>query len=189
MIQFDTLPQENPYALPAPGLYKGKITEAEIRASKSKDPNTGNLKPDYLNLKIALTDINGKGCGSIYDIVSESDSSVVKYKLARLLLACGIPLVGSMSLKDLAKIINGKEIAVDVNIDKPKEGNNPKAQVDLFSHEAYYPAADFVEVYNTINRGVAADGTINEGIPENAPENMPFDATDGGTTGLPISSY
>ena len=30
-INFDSLPQENPFALPEPGVYKAKIVEAEMK--------------------------------------------------------------------------------------------------------------------------------------------------------------
>ena len=178
MIQFDRLPQDNPFALPAPGLYKGQITETEMRAPKAAAAD-GSKKPDYLNLKIVLTDINGTNRGSFYDIIAESTSSIAQYKLSRFLRACGIPLVGSMELKDLAKIVKGKTIVVDVNHDKPTNGNNPKAQIDVFSHEAYYTPDEFVQVYNIINGGVAADGQINEGLADVADEEIPFDAADG----------
>ena len=139
-IQFDSLPKSNPFALPTPDVYKAKITEAVMK--KGKDEN----KPPYLNLKLALVNAQGKACGSIYDIMAESDSSVVQYKLGRFLLACGIPLQGSMELSDIYKLVINKEIVVDVNHDTKSQ--QPRAQVDLFTREAYYPVGQFEEIYN-----------------------------------------
>ena len=111
-INFDTLPQENPFALPTPGLYKATIDDAEMRRNKNDA-----TKPPYLNLKYKLTDMEGKSKGVMFDILSESDSPVVGYKIARFCRACGIPLQGQIELSDLAKIVKGKEILVDVKID------------------------------------------------------------------------
>ena len=104
-INFDTLPQENPFALPTPGLYKATIDDAEMRRNKNDA-----TKPPYLNLKYKLTDMEGKSKGVMFDILSESDSPVVGYKIARFCRACGIPLQGQIELSDLAKIVKGKEI-------------------------------------------------------------------------------
>ena len=143
-IQFDTLPKESPFALPKPDVYKAVVVEAEMRKPKTKKDD-GTEKPPYLNLKLQLTDHAGKKCGAIYDILSESESSVVLYKISRFLLACNIPLVGEMELADIAKIVLNKEIAVDVCHDT--KSNPPKAQVDIFTREAYYPIGQFEEIY------------------------------------------
>ena len=173
-INFDKLPQDNPFALPDPGVYKAKIVEAEIRAPKN-DPT----KPDYLNLKYTLFDKNNKNCGSIYDILSESDSSVVQYKISRFVRACDIPLTGSMELKDLAKIVKGKEIALDVSHDK--KSDQPRAQVDLFSREGYYLASEFADIYSILHPEEAEQAdfsAMNEATGDD--EERPFDAQDGG---------
>jgi hypothetical protein len=184
-INFDSLPQDNPYALPAPGLYKAKIVEAEMRAAKSKNDD-GSAKPDYLNLKLMLFDKSGKSHGAIYDIISESDKNAVKYKTGRFIRACSIPLTGSMELKDLAKIVRNKDIVVDVIHDK--KSDPPRAQVSLFGNECYYTLAEFDEVYNAIYGQPAADGAINEGVTGDASE-TPFDAPDGNAPMNPPSSY
>lgn len=175
-INFDKLPQDNPYALAAPGVYKAKIVEAEMRAPKN-DPT----KSDYLNIKYALFDKNNKSCGSLYDILSESDSSVVQYKISRFVRACGIPLTGSMELKDLAKIVKGKELALDVAHDK--KSDTPRAQVDLFTREGYYLLSEFDEIYTLVHPEEAEQAdfaALNE--PSGDDEERPFDAQDGGAT-------
>lgn len=137
-IQFDQLPKESPFALPKPDVYKAKIVEAEMR--KKKDGSGS-----YLNLKYKLTDVSGKSCGTMFDIIAESDKQLVMYKIGRFVSACGIPLVGAMELQDIAKLVVNKDIAVDVSIDN--SGNQPRAQVDLFNREAYYPIEQFDEIY------------------------------------------
>lgn len=145
MINFDTLPQDNPNALPADGLYKAKIMSAEMKQPKDM------TRPMYLNLKYTLSDIKGNGKGSMYDMMSESDSSVIQYKLGRFLKACGIPLVGAMELKDIGKLVVGKEIVVDLKQSADDRGTM-RSQVDPFTHEAYYPIGEFEEIYNVINK-------------------------------------
>jgi hypothetical protein len=179
-INFDKLPQDNPYALPAPNVYRAKIVEAEMKAPKN-DPT----KPDYLNIKLALFDRTNKSCGSIYDIISESDSSVVQYKVSRFIRACGIPLTGSMELKDIAKIIKGKEIAVDIRHAVPRKGDEanfkPKAEVDLFTREAYYLPTEFEEIYFIVHPDEAEEEDFaNNNAAVGDDEERPFDAPDGG---------
>lgn len=150
-INFDQLPTENPFSAPAPGIYKAKIIEAVMAKNKSDAS-----KPPYLSLKYQLIKADGTSGGSIYDSLSESDSSVVQYKIARFLQACKIPLVGAMELSDIGKLALNKEIVVDVtqNYKEQKEkGATPRGQVDVFAHEAYYPIEQFAEIYAIVNAG------------------------------------
>ena len=182
-INFDKLPQDNPFALPTPGVYRAKIVEADMKSPKN-DPT----KPDYLNIKYTLFDRTNKNCGSIYDILSESDSSVVQYKIARFVRACGIPLTGAMELRDLAKLVKNKEIALDVTIDK--KSDTPRAQVDLFSREGYYLASEFEEIYWLVRPEEAEQAefeTANAATGDD--EERPFDAQDGGATTGPTPEY
>ena len=176
-IQFDTLPKESPFALPKPDVYKAKIVEAEMRKAKTKNDD-GSEKPPYLNLKYQLTDHAGKSCCAIYDILAESSSSVVQYKIGRFLTACGIPLVGSMELADIAKLVLNKEIAVDVNHDT--KGQQPRAQVDIFTREAYYPVGQFEEIYklahaeDSDNTAAAPADTSFMQVPEGTEEEVEY---------------
>ena len=171
-INFDSLPQENPFALPEPGVYKAKIVEAEMKQGKDLS------KPEYLNLKFSLTDKDGKNCGTLYDIIAESDSSVVQYKTARFIRACGLPLTGSMELKDLAKIVKGRELALDVAHDTKSE--RPRAQVDLFSREAYYLASEFMDIYKLVNPEEAEEAAFQQANTSDSTDaEIPFDAADG----------
>ena len=159
-IQFDALPKENPFALPNPDIYKAKIVEASMK--KGKDES----KPPYLNLKYQLTNKDGKNCGSVYDIMAESDSSVVQYKLGRFLTACNIPLVGAMELADIAKLVLNKEIVVDICHDTRSQ--QPRAQVDVFTREAYYPIGQFAEIYAIAHAG--EDSAVDASTFINPPE-------------------
>lgn len=180
MINFDTLPQENPFALPPADTYKAKITSTELRKNSSGNP--------YLSIKLALTGKDGKGYGSVFDSVSESDSSVIQYKIGRLLTACGIPLKGAMELADIGRLILNKEVVVDIVIAKgaPKDKNNPdgerwadKAQPDAFGG-CYYPIEEFERIWDLAHMNdnfVPSQTTGNEdfmNVPEGS-EEVPFE--------------
>lgn len=154
-INFDSVPKENPFGLPEPGIYYAVIKEAVMKDAKDAS------KPQYLNIKYELQDANSNVKGVMYDIMAESDSQVVLYKIGRFCRACGIPLTGSIELRDLAKIIVGKKIVVDVKIDDSNE-KYIKPVVDLFSKEAYYTAAEYSELVD-IDKKLSADddGFIN----------------------------
>lgn len=175
MINFDQLPQESPNALPTPDLYRARIEEAKMLPSDGK--------PDYLNLKLKLTTKDGKSAGVVYDVIAESDTAVVQYKTARFIRAIGIPLTGSMELRDIAKLAQGKDIGVDINHSKENtyKGKTypPKAQVDLFSREAYYTAAEFDSVYNALHPESAEIAPEFEVVDD---ADQPFNAPDGSAT-------
>lgn len=133
-IQFDQLPQEKPGgSLIEKGHYKATIKKAEMKAKK--DDAT---KPPYLALVLTIHDNEtGKAIGTVYDNITESDNDYVRFKLKRFIESLGIPLVGSIELKDLVKIANGKSIMVDIAVDEKAEP--PKSVIDIFSAEIYYP--------------------------------------------------
>ena len=168
-INFDTLPKENPFGLPAPGLYIAEIKEATMKACKDA------TKPDYLNMRYSITAPEGESGGSMYDIISESDSQVVLYKIARFCRACGIPLQGSIELSDLAKVVTGKKILVDVKIDDsvPKY---TKAVVDVFNREAYWKFDELEDVKKLFSEDKVSN---DESFLETEADDTPFNATDG----------
>lgn len=143
-IKFDSLPKQNPGGgAVKPGLYYAHIEKTEMKQSKDK------TKPPYLNLTLKLTDRDGKKAGTLFDMMSESDSAVIQYKIGRFIRACGIPLVGEMELKDIGKIVAGKDIVVDVKNDE--YNGKKRAVVNLFDNEAYYLPSEYEEVYAAIN--------------------------------------
>jgi hypothetical protein len=164
-INFNALPSDKPNALPDPGKYFAVIEKAEMKSSTT-DPN----KPDYLSITFALTNKEGKSCGKIFDILSESDKDLIRYKIQRFITALNIPITGNFELKDLTKIVVGKKLILDVTIDDPKkkDPNSPysaKAVVDVFSGMIYYPIAEASAIFGiqpptdggTINAPDAAD--------------------------------
>ena len=148
-INFNSLPNTRPNQLPEPGKYYATIEKAEM--TKPKDPT----RPPYLNLTLALQDKNGKSCGKIFrDILSESDSDIVRYKIQRFITALNLPITDVFELKDLVKIVVGKKMIVDVTIDDPKkkDPNSPYAPspvVDVFSGMIYYPLSEAATLFDT----------------------------------------
>jgi hypothetical protein len=148
-INFNSLPNDRPNQLPTPGKYYATIEKAEM--TNPKDP----AKLPYLNLTLALQDKNGKSCGKIFrDMLSESDSDIVRYKIQRFITALGIPITDTFELKDLVKIVIGKKLIVDVTIDDPKkkDPNSPYAPspvVDIFSGMIYYPLSEAAALFGT----------------------------------------
>ena len=132
-INFDALPQEKPAGAIIPkGQYKAIIEKAEMKQGKDAS------KPPYLNLLFALSDKeSGAPAGKLYDILSESESTYVMYKIGRFLKALSLNLGATFELKDLAKLVTGKELLVDVMVDEKTEPN--RSIVDIFSGEIYYP--------------------------------------------------
>lgn len=139
-IHYDNLPTDKPISLPDPGTYYATIEKAEMK--QPKDAN----KPDYLNMQLQLKDKNGKSAGKIFDILSESEHELVKYKISRFIKALKIDFSGSsFELKDLCKVIVGKQLIVDTTIEESEQYGD-KAKVDIFSGEIYYPMdnAEFI---------------------------------------------
>lgn len=137
-INFDTLPNDKPITGAQPGTYYAVIEKAEMKQGKDT------TKPPYLNLFLALTTKEGKPAGKIYDILSESDHEIVRFKLKRFITALNIPVTGMFELKDLTKVVVGKQLIVDIAHDKSEP---PRPQVDLFSGKAYYSLSEREEAF------------------------------------------
>lgn len=135
-LNFNELPKDKPNQLPPPGKYYALIEKAIMKPPKIRDGVQG---PDYLQLTLAITDSKGKMWGKVFDIISQSDHEVVRYKIGRLINALEIPITNVFELKDLTKIIVNKQIIVDITIKKDKEGQYPdKVEVDMFKDEIFY---------------------------------------------------
>lgn len=148
-IRFDSLPSEKPFNVVQPGYYYAVIDTAEMKQGKDT------TKPPYLNLKYKLKDKDGKNAGVIFDLIAESEHSLMQYKLKRFLTALGLTFPGEFELKDLQKVCVGKEFIVNTTIEK-QEGKQDRAIVDLFSNEIYYNISAANEVF-----GEGATGVIN----------------------------
>lgn len=140
-IQFNSLPGNKPgFAVPPKGHYIAVIDKAEMK--QPKDPS----KDLYLSLTLNLSDETGKSFGKIFDMITTSDSDYSRYKLKRFIEALELPIKGSFELKDLTKMVQGKKLRVDVAIDD--RGDQPKAVVDIFTDEIFYPLEDKTPVIN-----------------------------------------
>lgn len=166
MINFDAIPTTNPGGgLPKPGVYRATIDKAEMK--EPKDPS----KKPYLSLTLKLRNKDESSAGTVFDILTESEAPTVLYKIGRFLRACGVPLQGAMELKDIAKLVVGKEVAVDIKIEKDNRDTD-RAVVDVFSRECYYLPSEFSDVYKLVNpeEMSAEDKTAFEQSVINVPE-------------------
>lgn len=139
MINFDELPDSNPFSTPKPGFYL-----VDIKAAESKQPKD-TAKKEFLEVQMILTDADGKACGTLFDRFYDTDSDIPKFKLGRFVKALKLPITGSMTFRDFAKVLPGRTLVVDI-CNKPDDykGNGAmKAEVDLFAREAYYPTEEF----------------------------------------------
>jgi hypothetical protein len=156
-INFNSLPIDKPNALPENGTYYATIESAEMK--QGKDPT----KPQYLNIALALKDKNGKACGKVFDILSESDKELVQYKLARFLIALDLAKLGVFELVDLVKIIKNKQLIVDIKQEEARDGYPAKAVVDVFAGSIYYPISDATVLFGK-EAPKAAEQTNNDDI-------------------------
>ena len=103
MLNFTSLPKDKPNNNSvAEGRYNAIVFKSEMR--KSKESNN-----EYLNVSFKID--NG---GFVNENYFDSDKPFLMYKLSRLLLACNTPLDGEGTLKDVAKVIQGKKVVIDV---------------------------------------------------------------------------
>lgn len=106
MMNFDALPKDKPRQNNVTdGRYTAVVFDAKMTPSKST-PGT-----EYLNVSFKLD----KG-GFVNENYFDSDKPFIMYKLGRLLKACDVTLSGTGSLKDVAKVIKGKNVIVDVAV-------------------------------------------------------------------------
>ena len=142
-INFDALPNGKPDNVPTNGTYYANIEKAEMKPPK--DPT----KKPYINVTLALKDKEGKSVGKIWDKITESDHDLMRYKLQRFITALEIPLSGTFELKDLCKIIPGKNFVVDI-MREEREGQRPQGVVDIFTNEIYYPMSQASEIFEIV---------------------------------------
>jgi hypothetical protein len=103
MIQFNNLPKDKPSQNNVkPGRYTATVFKCEMRTGK----DTGT---EYLNVSFLLD-----GGGFVNENYFDSDKQFLQFKLGQLLKACKVTLEGEGTLKDVAKVIKGKKVIVDV---------------------------------------------------------------------------
>lgn len=152
-MNFDRLPNDKPAGFVVPeGTYKGVISDAQIRQPKDT------AKPMYLNFKLDLFNYKtNEKVGTIFDGLYESEASLLLYKLKRFMIATDIKLT-EFNLSDLAKLINGKEVLVDVKTEH-QEGRQDRSVVDVTKNQIYYPLSEAAAVFG--DDAAASEDIIN----------------------------
>lgn len=104
MINFEALPKDKPsQSNIKEGRYTATIFDAKMQVSKT----TG---AEYLNVSFKTSD------GFVNENYFDSDKQFLQWKLGQLLIACNVKLSGEGTLKDIAKVIKGKEVIIDVAV-------------------------------------------------------------------------
>lgn len=112
MIQFNALPQNKPSNNSIKnGRYTATVYKCEMRTGKE----TGN---EYLNVSFQCD-----GGGFVNENYFDSDKPFLQYKLGQLLKACNVNLEGEGTLKDVAKVIKGKKVIIDVVVNDKGYGS------------------------------------------------------------------
>lgn len=152
-INFDALPKTKPegqggYSLPDEGFQLLTISRPVVKVS-----GAGN---EYL--EILLKDSTG---GSFFDRIMNTDSPAIQYKLARFITACKLPLVGEITFKDLAKVVDGKQVVADVkHTENEWKGKvTTQAEVDIFSNDVYYTPEEYSSLVGESDEPTGIDTT------------------------------
>lgn len=105
MLNFEALPQDKPSQNNiSEGRYDAVIFDAKMQVSSK----TGT---EYLNISFKLDD-----GGFVNENYFDMDKPFPLYKLGRLLKACNVTLSGQGTLKDVAKVVKGKRVTIDVAV-------------------------------------------------------------------------
>ena len=115
------------------GMYMAKIVKAEM-----KTPRSG--KADYFSAECNITDpTSGASMGKFWINLYESEAPLVRYQLSRFIFATGLRISGEFELKDLTKMVIGRELMVDICPEDRKDGSAPQRSVVDVSAECFYP--------------------------------------------------
>ena len=141
MLNFESLPKDKPSQNNvAEGTYKATVFKTEMRTSKE----SGN---EYLNVSFKID--NG---GFVNENYFDSDKPFLMYKLGRLLKACNVELKGNGSLKDVAKVIKGKKVVIDVIVNDKGYGS-----LDYSGNkEGIYPVTEDYTMNEEVNQAIEA---------------------------------
>ena len=141
MLNFESLPKDKPSQNNvAEGTYKATVFKTEMRVSKE----SGN---EYLNVSFKID--NG---GFVNENYFDSDKPFLMYKLGRLLKACNVELKGNGSLKDVAKVIKGKKVVIDVIVNDRGYGSLDYSG----DKEGIYPATEDYTMNEEVNQAIEA---------------------------------
>lgn len=135
-INFNSLPTEKPAqgtVIPT-GQYIGTIKKAEMKQPKDEK------RPPYLNLEIDIVDeASATEMGKLWAVLSESEHPLPRYQLSRFIQALNLPITGEFELKDLTKMVVGKQLKLDVTPEDRNDGKEPQKSVVDVSAEIFYP--------------------------------------------------
>lgn len=132
-INFNSLPTEVPsgqFPVIPEGKYKAMIEKAEMKQPKDSS------KPPYLNIMWKVFNPDGSEAGKLFDMLTESDSRYMQYKIRKFMEALEINLGDSFELSDLCKVCQKGEAKVAVKVNKDSN-NNDQSQVDIFDANMY----------------------------------------------------
>lgn len=133
-INFDELPTSKPVTLIEQGRYRLRIESADMKAPKDT------TKAPYLNLRLTVLNKEGKSLGSIFDIITESEAQLARYKLGRFIKALELPLT-NFELRDLTKVVVGKELYGDITV-QDNEQYGAKSVIDATKAEVFYSISE-----------------------------------------------
>ena len=142
MLNFESLPKDKPSQNNvAEGTYKATVFKTEMRTSKE----SGN---EYLNVSFKIDN-----SGFVNENYFDSDKPFLMYKLGRLLKACNVELKGEGSLKDVAKVIKGKKVIIDVVVNDKGYGS-----LDYSGNkEGIYPATEDHVMDEEVSQAIEAN--------------------------------
>ena len=136
MINMNSLPTEKPSmsAVIPKGQYLAKIVKAEMKQPKEE------AKPMYFSAECNITDLaSGTDMGKFWINLYESEAALCRYQLSRFIQALNLPIQGEFELKDLTKMVAGKELKVDI---QPEDKPEPQRSVVDISAQCFYPVTD-----------------------------------------------
>lgn len=136
MISMNSLPTEKPSmgAVIPKGQYIAKIKKAEMKQPRDE------TKPMYFTAECDITDpISGISMGKFWINLFESEAPLTRYQLSRFIQALALPITGEFELKDLTKMVNGKELKVDICPEDTKGKGEPQRSVVDITAECFYP--------------------------------------------------
>lgn len=137
-INFNALPSEKP-AMGGSMIPKGQYIATIEKAEMKQGQDTS--KPAYLNLQLDIMDEASEAkLGKVFHILTESNHPLPMFQLKRIIESLNLPITDEFELKDLAKMIQGKKIKVDIAPEKAEEGKvATRSVVDVFSGQIFYP--------------------------------------------------
>ena len=148
MISFNNIPKDKPSQNSvAEGRYTASIFKTEMRVGK--DSGT-----EYLNVSFKLD-----SGGFVNENYFDSDKPFLQYKLGQLLKACNVTLEGEGTLKDVAKVVKGKKVIIDVVVNDKGYG----ALDYSGNNKGIYPIGTNTKS-NTEEDAPELDADINEAI-------------------------